>query len=173
MPLWVAKNAVRIARDSPGARCGAYDHRAMQPLPHPGLAKARAPALSRPRKLALYAVRDSAWRLAFDAADVVSEGRTEGEAGRQVYYGSTSVLLPFGRTEPVTAAEIESAWTAQLDPHLRVRALRIARREAIFRAGAELDCVHAELTVTVTQLGLRVAIDVVAYLLARQVRTGA
>lgn len=146
----------------------------MRPLPHPGLAKARAPALSRPRKLALHAVRDSAWRLAFDAADVVSEGRTEGEAGRQVYYGSTSVLLRFaGRTEPRSVAELESAWTAQFDPHLRVRALRIARREAIFRAGGELDSVHAELTVTVTQLGLRVAIDVVAYILGRQSRTGA
>lgn len=138
-------------------------------LPRPGLAKARARAAVRSRAIVLHEASDAGWRIAIDTADVVSEGRAETEPGGVVYYGSTSVLLPFvGASAPPSPAEIAAlALIAPLDPHLRVRALRIARREAALRSGGELDSVHAELTVVVDASGVRVTIDVVAPVVAR------
>ncbi|APR76351.1 Hypothetical protein A7982_01698 [Minicystis rosea] len=72
-----------------------------------------------------------------EGADVVSEGRTEMEGGRLVYYGSTSVLLlqaSAGGTVPDADAAALAA-VLRRDPHVRLRVLRIAHREASARAG--------------------------------------
>ena len=81
-----------------------------------------------------------------------------------MYYGTTSVLLPFTPAGAAPSPEelAALALVAPLDPHLRVRALRIARREAGLRSGGDLGSVHAELTVVVEARGVRVSIDVVA-----------
>ena len=127
----------------------------------------------RARTLALYEASDASWRVAIEAADVVSEGRSLGEASGLVYYGTTSVLLPFvGGAPPPEDLEV-LALGAPRDPHLRVRALRIARREAGLRSGGELDSVHAEVAVVVEARGVRVTIDVVAPVVATRSGTHA
>jgi hypothetical protein len=142
-------------------------------LPRPGLAKARPPALVRSRTLSLVRASDARFRLAAEAADVVSEGRPEVEARGVVYYGSTSVLLAFEGGAPTPAELAALAVVAPLDPHLRVRALRIARREAAARAGGAIGSVHAELAIVVEPRGVRVTIDVAAEVAASRSGTHA
>jgi hypothetical protein len=131
----------------------------------------------------LVAASDGRLRELFDGADVVSEGGAREEGGDLVYYGSTSVLLaPPG--EPTAEPLEELARVAALDPHVRVRAVRIARREASARAGGPLGTLHAELsfretwTEAVGGSGARAAIvaltiDVSAIVLRRGARSGA
>src|SRR5580692_1302613 len=61
--------------------------------PHPGLAKVGEGPLVQRRTASLYAIAAGRWRRIIEAADVMSEGRTDPEGDRLVYYGSTSVLL--------------------------------------------------------------------------------
>jgi hypothetical protein len=141
--------------------------------PRPGLAKARAAPLVRGRTARLLEARDGAWRLAFERADVVSEGRAEPEPGGLVYYGTTSVILEPHHGASPTAGELEDlAVLAPLDPHLRLRALRIARREAAARVDAPLGPLRAELTVVVGEKGVTIAVDVVAPVVDRKAGAG-
>src|SRR4051812_33461038 len=58
----------------------------------PGLVKIRNAPLIQRRQVALVSVSAGRWGEIVGAADVVSEGRTEIEGDRLVYYGSTSVI---------------------------------------------------------------------------------
>jgi hypothetical protein len=130
----------------------------------PGLAKARPRPLLLRRRIELAAAPDEVWRHLVDGADVVSEGlpRAEGEA--LVYYGTTSLLLP-RRTLDDGHADLDIlAAVLRLDPHVRLRALRIAQREAMTRAGGPLGPMHAELRVDATLRGVIVTIEVTAEL---------
>jgi hypothetical protein len=113
--------------------------------PGPGLAKARSAPLLRRRLVELVAASDGRLRELFDGADVVSEGSARMEGRDLVYYGSTSVLLGSSREQGAQAIE-ELARMATLDPHVRVRAVRIARREASARAGGPIGTLHAEVS---------------------------
>lgn len=108
----------------------------------PGLAKVRVPPLFQRRRLEL--VVGSAGRLQalLDEADVMSEGCTRQEGAALVYYGTTSlrVVLPLDASAP---EHLERALA--LDPHLRIRALRVAHREASARATAPLGPLQAEI----------------------------
>jgi hypothetical protein len=134
--------------------------------PRPGLAKARAQNLLRRRQIDLVATEDGPLRALVEAADVVSEGLARVEGGGRVYYGSTSVLLPaVSRGGALPDADV--ATLARLlgsDPHLRVRALRIACREAQARAGS-IGTVRAEIVITTTRAGVELVVDVVAVVL--------
>jgi len=114
-------------------------------LPGPGPVKIRAAPLLLRRHVTLVAVSVGRLHELFDAADVISEGspRQEGERGRIVYYGSTSLLLRPG-DDPEIVQQL--ALVLPFDPHARVRALRIAHREAVTRAGGPLGTLHAELS---------------------------
>jgi len=134
--------------------------------PHPGLAKVKAPPLVQRRHVELIAAQTGRWGAIVEAADVVSEGRTEDEAGARVYYGSTSVLLlrsSAGGSLPDLEVELLAA-ILRRDPHVRLRVLRIAHREAQVRAGGQLATLHAEIDVGAGARGISVLIDVVARL---------
>ena len=124
----------------------------------------RAAPLVRERRTRLVATFDARWRDLLEGADVVSEGRTLEEGGAIVYYGTTSVLLSTARIQAVPGAPAIDffAAVARFDPHVRVRALRIAYREASVRAAAPLLSMRAEVEIRATARGVLVEIDVVA-----------
>jgi hypothetical protein len=97
-------------------------------------------------------------------ADVMSEGATRAEPNGSVYYGTSSILLPVcsrGGQIPDNRLEDALVWCRN-DPHLRLRVLRLARREAAQRAGTHLTRMEAEIVFTKTPLGLRVDVEVEA-----------
>lgn len=156
----------------------------------PGLVKAQArgsdPACDRlgvavvaERRPTLWSIRETWIARLFEEADTFSEGecvtepadprRSDGHE-RRVYYGSTSLRCPVvavrARIEGLPAGEViaptELARVLLANPHARLCAVRIARREACARAGASLAVLHAELgaRVLVEAGSVRLAIDV-------------
>jgi hypothetical protein len=109
--------------------------------PGPGPAKIRVPPLFQRRRLELFTASAGRLQALFDEADVVSEGAMRDEGSALVYYGTTSLLVALPLDESVPA---QLDRTLALDPHLRVRAVRVAHREASARAGAPLGMLHAE-----------------------------
>lgn len=136
----------------------------LSPHPHPGLTKIRAVPLVRRRVVKLVVADAGPIGEILDAADVVSEGRVEAEKGELVYYGSTSVLLlRKGAGGALPDAEIAAlSALLQRDPHARVRVLRIARREAMARAGGTLGTIRAEIDVSPSARGVALLVEVVA-----------
>lgn len=130
----------------------------------PGLVKTRG--LPRPSRRAfeLWLCPDYWWRELFEHADVMSEGATRVDQGPPTYFGTTSILLPSqthgGR---LSEAEIETCRPlAGRDVHARVRAIRIACREAEVRAGVPLGRIRAELTTVDDPRGLRLDVEIEA-----------
>jgi hypothetical protein len=137
----------------------------MKPPESPGLVKIRAVPLVQRRRVELCAAHEGRWREILDAADVVSEGRTLVESGGLVYYGSTSVLLPRSSLGPLPDADVLAlAAVLRSDPHVRLRALRIAHREATARAGRSIGTLRADVAFGVAPRGVTIAVDVAAHL---------
>lgn len=104
---------------------------------------------------------DGRWKQLFEKADVVSEGAPRGEGQERQYFGSSDILLLL---QPERAGDtIERiAQAVASDPHVRLRAVRMARREAAQRAQGPLDCVFAEITVSPSPRGVSVHVEVEA-----------
>ena len=132
----------------------------------PGLTKVRAVPLVMRRTVHLSSVSTGRLREIVDAADVVSEGCTRPEGGRLVYYGSTSVLLlrrsAGGQVPDVDVHSLTAL--LRVEPHVRLRVLRIAHREAAARAGGTLGTLHADIDVAASARGVALLVDVVARL---------
>ncbi len=119
----------------------------------PGLAKVRTLPTLKTKRIVLVAVTEWHVRDWLESADVVSEGNPDATGH---YYGTTSIII----TQAVLPAH-EGLVTALLsDPHLRLRALRVAAREAASR-GAR-GSIMAELSVKHEARGIIVTIDVEA-----------
>lgn len=130
----------------------------------PGLKKTHALPLISARKVELWQSSDYRWRELFESADVMSEGATRKEPDGEMYYGSTSILLPFssrGGLVPDDQAE-QVARLLSKDPHARLRATRVARLEAQVRSAAPIGRVRAELGVKVAAHGIQVGVEVEA-----------
>jgi hypothetical protein len=127
----------------------------------PGLAKTRGDRLVSARASAWLRASDGRFRALFDAADAVSEGAVRHEAGGLVWYGTTSLLLPWPVGLQTSAREFVTA-VAQRDLHVRLRAVRIAFREASTRAPGSLGRLSCELKVESREEGLRIDVDVQA-----------
>ncbi|MGH7269675.1 MAG: hypothetical protein ACREJ3_04530 [Polyangiaceae bacterium] len=127
----------------------------------PSLAKARGLPLLVSSRPVLVRVSDGPLRELFDRADIVSEGSVREEAGTRIWYGSTSMILGAGDAKSTVFAGV-----AGLDVHLRVRALRTARREACVRAPSRLGRFTCEIRVAACGEGLRIDVDVQAPLIA-------
>lgn len=130
----------------------------------PGLKKTHALPLVSTRKLELWQSSDYRWRELFEGADVMSEGATRDEPDGTMYYGSTSILLPFssrGGLVPDDQAE-QIVRLVSRDPHARLRATRIARLEAQVRSAAPIGRVRAELSAGVAPHGVQVSVEVEA-----------
>jgi hypothetical protein len=128
------------------------------------LAKAHAEPLLSRRALPLVKSSDYRLRELFERADVMSEGKTREEPDGATYYGSTSVLLTFasrGGAVPDEGAH-ELLALVRLDPHARVRAIRIACLEAQVRAHAPIGRVRAELSVRLDRRGVCIDVEVEA-----------
>lgn len=153
----------------------------------PGIVKARGAPLFAARKMLVVRHSHAQWRDWFDRADIVSEGSARQEDDGRVWYGSTSLVLPRGAVagasgrsatpnrgqagvEPVEnegAARLLrlAAQFAERDVHLRLRALRIARREAALRAPSPLGRVVCEIRIVCEDEGVRIDVDVQAPLI--------
>jgi hypothetical protein len=130
----------------------------------PGLAKARALGLYEARRAPRIRVTDAQWRGLFDGADMVSEGSVKNESGGSVWYGSTSLILKL----PESASAAERALLAAVaarDLHARLRAVRLAHREAQLRAPARLGRSSCEIRVGLEARGVRIDVDVQAPLI--------
>jgi hypothetical protein len=134
----------------------------------PGIVKARRQALLVRRRFELIHVSDDLIRELFERADVISEGAVRQEALGRYYYGTTSVLLPNLALAGLIADGQRTTLSTQLqaDPHARLRAIRIACREAQVRCGADdLGKLRAEVTVLDDRDGVRFDVDVEVKLL--------
>jgi hypothetical protein len=130
-----------------------------QPALTPGLAKANQAPLFMSRSFVLLASSDARWAELFENADIVSEGAPRVVGEQRIYYGCTDIVLPVpceraGQTTASLAAAVAR------DPHVRVRALRAARREAAQRAQGPLDRLTAEITVSAKGGGVVVHVEV-------------
>ncbi len=132
-------------------------------MTRPGLAKARGLPFVLARSAVLVRTLDPRWREAFDHADVVSEGSVREEAEGRFWYGSTSLIVPVG---PEDAAYL--AAVAERNPHVRLRAVRTAHREAACRAPGGLGRFCCEIRVSADPGGLRIDVDVQAPLIERR-----
>jgi hypothetical protein len=98
----------------------------------------------------------------FEAADVVSEGSVRATAGDLIWFGTTSLVLSWPAEVQGIEARAFVAALATRDPHVRIRALRIAHREASLRAPAPLGRAACEMRAFATTEGLRIDVDVEA-----------
>jgi hypothetical protein len=107
---------------------------------------------------------DAEWRALFERADAVSEGSVVDEGAGKVWYGSTSVILLL----PADAFAGDFAFLAEVaarDLHVRLRAVRLAHREAQLRAPSTLGRCSCEIRVTSEKRGVRIDVDVQAPLI--------
>jgi hypothetical protein len=137
---------------------------ASEPKKGPGLARCRPRGTLSLRWTPLVRGADSTWRALFDAADSVSEGSVVKEAAGPVWYGSTSLIL----APPKGTPESEVAFLAEVaarDLHVRLRAVRLARREAQLRAPSSLGRSSCEIRVVSEPRGVRIDVDIQAPLI--------
>jgi hypothetical protein len=129
----------------------------------PGIVKARQAPLVEQREPHLVRASDPRWRDLFEHADLVTEGAPREEPAGRVWYGTTSVILPAHAPEITTLAAV-----ATRDLHVRLRALRAARREACLRAPGRLGRLVCEIRIGVDPRGVRIDVDVQAPLIERR-----
>jgi hypothetical protein len=127
---------------------------------HPGLAKARGLPLVCSHHAHLVRVPEPRWRDLLDRAEVLSEGSVRDERCGRVWYGSTSlILIPDAGDVTLLAAVVER------DVHVRLRAVRIAHREACLRAPSRLGRLSCEMRIAHHGQGVRIDVDVQAPLI--------
>ena len=116
------------------------------------------------RSTVLLRPADQRWRALFDDADIVSEGSVRDEATGRVWYGSTSLIMSTDCEQTEFLAAV-----AALDVHVRLRALRIAHREASSRAPRRLGRLTGEIRIVADARGVRIDVDVQAPLIETRV----
>jgi hypothetical protein len=130
----------------------------------PGLAKTKRPPVVNQRSFRLIASSDARWGELFENADVVSEGAPRGEGSERAYFGSSDIIL-LVRPERAYETLEQVARVAATDPHVKLRAVRTARREAAQRARGPIDRLRAEVTVSACERGVAVHVEVEANVL--------
>lgn len=131
-------------------------------VPRPGPAKVRSIPLVRTRERRLVSLTEGVLRDWLERADVVSEGQEQRTDDGGTYYGTTSILLAFDSAPDAVLDDLATLGVIAADPHLRLRVLRVARREAEARADGELETLRAELVVHRTTRGLTITVEVEA-----------
>ncbi|NUP09012.1 MAG: hypothetical protein HOW73_23425 [Polyangiaceae bacterium] len=130
--------------------------------PRPGITKVRRPPYVSRTTKSFVKTLDAAVKAWVELADVVSEGSTREDAGgRATYFGSSSILLEWDRAPAEELRDPALAPVLANDPHLKLRVLRIARREAEARGG-ELRAMRADLVARTSRRGLMLVVDVEA-----------
>ena len=137
-----------------------------------GLAKARLRRAFTLEHMTRARSEDAFWRDLFKSADVVSEGAVQGARDGGCYYGTTNIVVTF-------PAEFESrdcvahAAVARACVHVKLRALRVARREAQSRANTDLAASHCELAFTSDDTRLHIHVELSAKVLHKNSRGSA
>ncbi len=151
-----------MARVWPTGSIDTYDCR-IEMGAGPGIAKIRAVPLTLRRQKHLVRVAYGPIQAWLERADVMSEGAVQGTPS--VYFGTTSIVLLWKDAAGLGHGAPIDRGALTLDPHLRVRALRIAREEAELRAEGTLGVLRAEIEVAVTaaNLTLRVEVEAAVY----------
>ncbi len=103
---------------------------------------------------------DRFWRELFDHADVISEGSVRQEKNGRTWFGSSSIILTLSTASPELRTFLIAL--ARRDLHVRLRAIRLACREAYARAAHELRCVRCDLRIVSDERGIRIDVDVEA-----------
>lgn len=124
----------------------------------PGLRKTRSPGLVGAKQVHLVRLVEALTRDWLDSADVISEGRVEQEAAGARYFGTTSIVIPAERAGDLTPEALFDL--VEGDPHLRVRVVRLARREAVVRAMRPLSTLAIDLGFARTKAGVVITVDV-------------
>jgi hypothetical protein len=121
------------------------------------------------RRVERWQTTDYRIRQMFEAADVMSEGASRQEHSGHVYYGTTSIVLPtVSKGGYIPDAELSRmAFVLDRSPHARVRAIRIACREALVRSNRPLGPLRAELVFSCASSGVKIDVDVEAPELAQ------
>jgi hypothetical protein len=114
---------------------------------------------------------DPRWRELFDRADTVSEGCVRDEKAGRVWYGSTSLILRVDHGEVYGADPAFLAALVAKDLHVRLRAVRIAHREACARSPCRLGRFTCEIRVEADTRGVRIDVDGQAPLIERRARS--
>jgi hypothetical protein len=108
-----------------------------------------------------FRTEDARWRVLFDAADLMSEGASKPEGDGDVWYGTTSIVLRLPDADQARMV----AFLATRDVHARVRALRLARREAQTRCPQVLGSMASDLRAEAEGPAVRIDVDVKAPLI--------
>ena len=134
----------------------------------PGLAKVRLQPLVLTRQMQVVRAHSARWAQLFERADIISEGSARSETSGRMWYGTTSVILPTGDGDTTLLAAV-----ATRDMHVRLRAVRVARREACMRAPGRLGRLACEVQVKADARGVRIDVDVQAPLVEWSARSRA
>jgi len=141
----------------------------------PGLAKVHGSPVILAREAVFVRTSRGRWKDLFARADILSEGsaRDEVNAGApgahrvsRMWYGTTSLILPADGADPALLAAV-----AERDVHVRLQALRVARREACLRAPARLGRLACEIQVKLDKRGVRIDVDMQAPLIEWSARS--
>jgi hypothetical protein len=131
------------------------------------LTKIRAVPIFRAHRVAIVRTVAGRMRELVESADVVSEGATRTEDGSAVYYGSTSLLF---RAEAIGVSPEDLKLVLERDPHVRLLALRVARREIAARVASDIGPLRAEVSVSLKGRCVTFDVDVVAAVALRRAR---
>jgi hypothetical protein len=125
----------------------------------------QAPLLER-RVRGFVRCTDYRWRELFESAEILSEGAVRTDPEGRVYYGSTHIRLfdgkLFGVNGTVDRAELRRLM--ELDPHARLRAMRIACLEAQVRSGTSFEWTRTEVRFSSDSDAIDISVDVEARL---------
>jgi hypothetical protein len=145
----------------------------------PGLAKVHGSPVILAREAVFVRTSRGRWKDLFARADILSEGSARDEptgvvaadATRtarvtRMWYGTTSLILPADGADPALLAAV-----AERDVHVRLHALRVARREACLRAPARLGRLACEIQVKIDKRGVRIDVDMQAPLIEWSARS--
>jgi hypothetical protein len=132
----------------------------------PGLAKARRLPVLVARETVLVRACSPRWNDLFENADIVTEGSAREEPHGRVWYGMTSMILSADGADAALLAAV-----AARDVHVRLHAVRVARREACLRAPGRLGRLGCEIQVKPDARGVRIDVDMQAPLIEWSARS--
>ena len=135
----------------------------------PGLRKARTPDPIEIRAVRYFRAFAPDVRRRIEEADSISEGAIRDEAGGPVWFGTTSLVVPLGGVPTERHPTFHMLLTRDL--HARARIVRLAHREASFRAPGRLGRLQCDVRFEATSGAVRIDVDVQAPLIGRR-RTG-
>ena len=133
-----------------------------------GLAKARLRRAFTLERVTRARSEDAFWRDLFKSADVMSEGAVQGTRDAS-YYGTTNIVVTFPAHFESNECAAHAA-VARACVHVKLRALRVARREAQSRANLDLAASHCELAFTSDATRLHIHIELSAKVLHKNSR---